>query len=82
MMSITLRRTKPLQIVNIYAPTALPTLAHKKAFHDELEQYTKRKNGRHILITTGDFNARIGRCAGTHETHIIGQHTFQPETAN
>ena len=30
----------------------------------------------------GDFNARLGKCAGPHEAHIIGNYTFQPETAN
>ena len=80
-MSLTLNAAIPITFINVYAPPATSNIDKKTDFYKTLETYTTDKGKQSIIVTSGDFNARIGRCAGPHEEHIVGQHTLEPETA-
>ena len=65
-----------------YAPQSLATKASKETKYEELEKWHIINSKSCINIKMGDFNARVGKCGGPHEEYLIGQHTFQPDSAN
>ena len=79
---LTLNATTPISIFSVYAPTSTANTDKKEDFYKLLKEKTMELIAKHIVITAGDFNARIGKCAGVHEEHLVGQHTFHPETTH
>ena len=75
LMSIKLKAIVPVYIFTAYAPTAMAEERDKDRFYKELETETQLIINKGILITQGDFNARIRGRISEDET-VVGNYTL------
>ena len=72
---MTFRGTVPLQILSVYAPTAMASEENKEQFYDEVTKRIKKSSKQGITLIMGDLNARIQ--AQLHDDEEgVGPHTF------
>ena len=81
-MRINFNATLPITLLTVYAPTAQSTTDRKEAFYKQLIETYQQHQAANIVLTSGEFNAKVGRCGGPHKEHLLGYNTFQPESTN
>jgi exonuclease III len=60
-------------IISAYAPTEKDTDTAKNSFYSDLSEFVLSLKKHTVIITTGDFNARIGK-----ESHVTNARTVGP----
>lgn len=79
-IAINLYRNPSLTIISIYAPTNISEPIEKDKFYDELEMFIHNLPAHDVILTAGDFNARVGCDQHMNYPKIIGKHVFHQET--
>ena len=69
-----------LTIVAVYAPTDCADDREKDSFYDKLRDTLNNIPPHNVVITLGDFNARIGSDSHQTSPHIIGKYVFHTDT--
>jgi hypothetical protein len=67
-----------ITIINIYAPTEEKDEETKERFYAELQQIQEKVPKYHLVITLGDYNAKIGRERAYQK--VIRNHTLHDKT--
>ena len=72
----------PVTLVNTYIPQAMhPTVEKEETYKALAKQYNIHKNQGPTYVL-GDMNAIVQKAMSREESKIIGQYTFEPDTAN
>ncbi len=77
-----LKGTMPITIIGAYIPQAHRPKEEKEHTYKELEAQIRKYKAKGPIYVLGDMNARIQKAEGTEEKKHIGEHTFEPGTAN
>ena len=80
--TLTLNYVMPVTLVNTYILQAMrPTVEKEETYKALAKQINTHKNQGPTYVL-GDMNARVQKAMSREESKIIGQYTFEPDTAN
>ena len=80
--TILLNYQLPIKIINVHCHHAERTDEEKEKIYDELQKEILQHKHKGPVFIVGDFNARIQKAMNREERTHIGQHTFDPNSAN
>ena len=80
-MWATWQGTKQLTTINTHIPQAMRNKEENEKTYKEIDKVIRANTSKGPVVTAGDFNARIQKATNSEERKIIGQWTFEPETA-
>lgn len=81
-MYLQLEHTTPTAIINCYCPQSGRPVEEKEEVYESIRQIANEHKGKGPVLIGGDFNARLQKPTDGDEKTIIGNHTFQSNTAN
>ena len=80
--SITLNYVAPITLVAVYIPQAMRPIEEKEDTYSRLEKCYGKHKSKGPTYVMEDMNARVQKRTSEDEEGIVGQHTFEPETAD
>lgn len=81
MMRIRLKLTKRMDIIIVYAHTAVKDDKDKDEFYEQLQKIIEDAPKKNTLIISGDLNAKAMRPQSDLETNVIGKHAvYHPDS--
>ena len=69
-----------MSVIACYAPTNLADEDVKESFYQQLKKAVSDIPSHNVLITLGDFNARIGRDEHQFNPIVVGQYSFHDQS--
>ena len=67
-------------MISAYAPTENADNDEKEHFYSDLSNYLQSRPLHNLVVTLGDFNARIGRDAMNYHSKVIGKYAYHQES--